>query len=433
MTTKSFDAFLTRVTEQMKSKEGKHLVQKELYSHLQQSKKANMRAGYSDEEAEVNAISRMGDPVQLGRKMNKLHRPLIDWWMLALVGGLFLLSFVPFLLVDIQAMRVETQLFSVLLSFICIMGLMFFDFRHLIIRWKWFLALAAAYILLFLVGSLFNMPFIYNVYGLEKLYLFGLRIPHQWFIFFLFIGLVGFLAFARITSFKKTWPLFMSIWSPVFLLGNDLGPFLTLLHLVVSFMLIIFSSLNRELKSHFLWVNAVISGAFVILLLLFMRPHHYDRIYAVLRMDSGGSSWIYERLTDIIVASSWFGQKDMSWITTIPDIHTITALAIVIYYGGWLLTGLLMLIFMAIVIRFFWLFIQLQYEPGRLLLVGGIVIIFFPFLYNTLMIFGLLPYTGVNFPILSYGGAEKVFYSVIIGLMLSVYRRKLFLQKGALR
>ncbi|KGA95686.1 hypothetical protein BALCAV_0220910 [Alkalihalobacillus alcalophilus ATCC 27647 = CGMCC 1.3604] len=246
MTTKSFDAFLTRVTEQMKSKEGKHLVQKELHSHLLQSKKANMRAGYSEGEAEVNAISRMGDPVQLGKKMNKLHRPLIDWWMLALVGGLFLLSFVPFLLVDIQAMRVELQLLSVFISFIFMFSLMLIDFRKILTKWKWFLGVAIFYIIFFCLGTITELPYMYYSFGLLKFEIFGVRIPHQWFLMLIFIGLVGYISNVQINSYKQLIPLFIIMWFPILLIGKHLGPFLSILLVMITLTVVAFSSLTKN-------------------------------------------------------------------------------------------------------------------------------------------------------------------------------------------
>nr|WP_231686826.1 FtsW/RodA/SpoVE family cell cycle protein [Bacillus sp. JCM 19034] len=61
---------------------------------------------------------------------------------------------------------------------------------------------------------------------------------------------------------------------------------------------------------------------------------------------------------------------------------------------------------------------------GRLLIIGGVAILAVPTFWNILMGFGFVPIIGMSLPFISYGGSMLFLYSTVLGLILSVYRRK---------
>ncbi|MEN2768456.1 FtsW/RodA/SpoVE family cell cycle protein [Ornithinibacillus xuwenensis] len=61
---------------------------------------------------------------------------------------------------------------------------------------------------------------------------------------------------------------------------------------------------------------------------------------------------------------------------------------------------------------------------GRLIVIGGAVLFIVPTIWSILMGLGILPIIGVYIPFISYGNTILIVYSAILGLMLSVYRRK---------
>ncbi|KMK78139.1 permease prefix domain 1-containing protein [Alkalihalobacillus pseudalcaliphilus] len=425
-----FNRYLDKVTAQIRSKEGQRLVKKELHSHLRQSKQANMRSGLTEEESEQKAVLTMGDPVQLGKGMNKLYRPLVDWWMLFLVMGIFVLSFAPYFLVEIQAMRFEAQFISVLLSMLFLFGFMYIDFRKILFYWKWFIGAAFLYIWLFLVGITLHSSYIYHMHVLAKFQFFGVKIPHQWFIILIFIGLIGYMTHMKITTFKQMIPIFILMWLPVMVMADYLSPFLSLLLLFLVVVLVIFSPIVKKLKYQFLYMNSIFIGLTALWFMITME-HRVARIVGWINQTiNNADSYIYILLQDMVQASSWFGQSEVIWSNYMDDMHTVTALALIIYYGGWVLAGLILLVFVAILIRLAKMLMQMNHQQAKLLLAGGIVLLASPFLYNTLMIFGLMPYSAVNFPMISYGGFERIYYASVIGMMLSVYRQKLFLDQS---
>lgn len=67
--------YLTAVTEQIHSKRDAPTVKRELYGHLEEQKEAYMAQGLDAQTAEAEAVRQMGDPVLLGRELDRVHRP----------------------------------------------------------------------------------------------------------------------------------------------------------------------------------------------------------------------------------------------------------------------------------------------------------------------------------------------------------------------
>ncbi len=80
------NTFLEKVCEQIKYKPVRKQICEELEEHLLEIKeeKANVE-NLAEEEAEEKAVQAMGDPEKIGKKLNKIHRPKLDWQLLVLV------------------------------------------------------------------------------------------------------------------------------------------------------------------------------------------------------------------------------------------------------------------------------------------------------------------------------------------------------------
>ncbi len=94
MSDKKYD-FLDQVHEQIKAIEAKEMISHELNHHINSERKRLVQSGIEEEEAERVAIKQMGSPVQLGQRLNKLHRPKTDWWLISLLVVTVGLSFLP--------------------------------------------------------------------------------------------------------------------------------------------------------------------------------------------------------------------------------------------------------------------------------------------------------------------------------------------------
>lgn len=82
--------YLDLVTGQMRCKKAQDMVAEELKSHIEDQTAAYEESGVPKEEAEACAVAQMGDPVEVGTDMDRIHRPLVDKKMIGLVALLTL-------------------------------------------------------------------------------------------------------------------------------------------------------------------------------------------------------------------------------------------------------------------------------------------------------------------------------------------------------
>ena len=138
--------FLDNVCSNIKYKPASNQIKEELKTHIDEVKEEKIDEGYSAKEAEGLAVNQMGNAKEIGRKLNKIHRPKLDWGTLILVIVLIFLSgsymkFIPsnfysafhekniLGLNDIITAKVECIMFVFAVLFA--IGLYFFDYRKI--------------------------------------------------------------------------------------------------------------------------------------------------------------------------------------------------------------------------------------------------------------------------------------------------------------
>jgi len=89
--------FLNEVCEQIKYKPIRNEIAEELESHLEEAKENYIEEGIEEGEAEEKAIIQMGEAQEIGKRLNKIHKPKFNWQLLILTIILlefgFILSF----------------------------------------------------------------------------------------------------------------------------------------------------------------------------------------------------------------------------------------------------------------------------------------------------------------------------------------------------
>lgn len=78
--------FLNEVCKQINYEPAVELIAEELQSHIEDIKSEYMCKGYKEKEAEEKAVEQMGDAKQIGKRLNKMHGPKLDWKLLILIS-----------------------------------------------------------------------------------------------------------------------------------------------------------------------------------------------------------------------------------------------------------------------------------------------------------------------------------------------------------
>ncbi|MGE8207490.1 FtsW/RodA/SpoVE family cell cycle protein [Heyndrickxia sp. NPDC080065] len=406
-------SFLNEVTEQIHSKEAKKYVTDELSYHLNEVKKALMGKGLAEDEAEEKAIEQMGNPLILGQQLNKLHRPKVDWLMVILLTTTLCLGFLP--LISLSEMDVKRLLIMkvifVLFGGAAALGIMMMDYR----KWKkqgW---------LFYTIGTLILLMIRYFSNGIPTLIRIGpITIENLMAIPFFFLAWASFFDNRRL----KVWHIAVLFLPSAYLFFSVPSISTVYIYIVMVFVMMWWSKLSRK---RILTISALAVGTCVISGLMFwqvLKIHQKDRMLAFFNPEKYANSagYMVLRAKELISKAGWFGNfsnKEM-----IPDSHTNFVMVNFTYYYGWLFAIALLIILSLFIARIVVVISRVKDPYGKLLLIGALALYAVQLISNIGMMLGFFPITTMPLPFISYGMMPILLNAILIGVILSVYRRK---------
>jgi rod shape determining protein RodA len=161
-----------------------------------------------------------------------------------------------------------------------------------------------------------------------------------------------------------------------------------------------------------------------------MKPYQQQRVLTFLAPDTDPLGAGYQvRQSKIAVGSGelagrGYGQGTQSQLRFLPARHTDFILSVLAEEWGFVGVGTVLLLYAAYLANLAAVAMRAQDRAGILLVVGLGSTFAFHVLYNSAMVIGLVPVTGIPLPFLSYGGSFTLLNFVGLGLILGVdYRR----------
>ncbi|WP_242284370.1 FtsW/RodA/SpoVE family cell cycle protein [Bacillus cereus] len=409
---KKGERFLKEVTNHIKSKEAKDLVAAELNFHLKQAKNMWMDKGLSEEVAEDKAVEQMGSPIKLGRELNKLHKPKVDWFLLILLVAAMGLGFLPVLVFGYTNDVIINKVIFVILGVVTAIGMMLLDYRKLE-RMGWLFYIIGVVVLLIL----YCFPNA-SMIGESLIQIGPIAIDCLMAVPFFFLAWASFFNDSRLKIIHLVVLYLFSLY--LFLIVSTLSSIF--IYITMVFVMLWWSKLGKKTS---LIITIVPICLFVIKVSVsWSSGYHLDRLLGYLNpeSDAGGAGFMYIRLKEVMSSAGWFGTyRDMKFIPA-PDTDFVFA-SLTYYYGYWLAL-ILVFVLSLFVARLIVISYKINDRYGKLLLVGGLTLFVFQFIYNVGMILGLLPLAAISLPFISYGLTPTVFHALIMGIVLSVYRRK---------
>lgn len=80
------EEYLDRLTEQIRCRKARGPVRKEICQHIEEQTEEYMTQGMTQAEASEAAVQDMGDPVEAGTELDRIHRPQMAWKLILLIG-----------------------------------------------------------------------------------------------------------------------------------------------------------------------------------------------------------------------------------------------------------------------------------------------------------------------------------------------------------
>ncbi|MCU5603437.1 FtsW/RodA/SpoVE family cell cycle protein [Bacillus cereus] len=402
------ERFLKEVTNHIKSKEAKDLVATELDFHLKQTKNMWIEKGLSEEVAEDKAVEQMGSPIKLGQELNKLHKPKVDWFLIGLLVAAMGLGFLPVIALGHADLLMNKVIF-VILGVTTAIGMMLFDYRKLE-RLGWLFYTIGVLILLmikcFPTASLNGEPL---------LKIGSVIIDCLMTIPFFFLGWASFFNNSRLKFIHLLMLYLFSLY--LFLTTSTLLPLF--IYITMVFVMLWWSKLGKKTA----WLITILPIVPLIIrdLLSWSAVKKY-RMARILGMLNPEHDLWYLRLKEAMSSAGWFGTYEN--IKSIRAAHTDFVFASLTYYYGYVLALVLVVILSLFAVRIMNIAYKINDGYGKLLLVGGVTLFVIHFICNVGMTLGILPRVSISLPFISYGLIPTLFHAFIMGIVLSVYRRK---------
>lgn len=410
------NGFLEIVTSQIRSKEAKKLVKIELRNHLKSLIQDYEKTGISVSEAETKAIEQMGDPETIGRNMNKLHRSKTDWSIVTIFLLILGLSILPTIILEghIQGL-LDIKVKAITLGIIAILFFMLFDYRKLLKHGMFFYTIGIGILIFLAIFGLHRM-------GRPYLHYLGFASDATLSIPFFYLAWAAFFAEKK----HKVSTLFLLFSLSILLLFFTSHLFLLFLYCALVITMLSYSPFT--VKEKWLLASMNVSVLLFGIILYFNGKGAYvrARLLGYLNPDENryGSGYIITKMRELLPEAGWFGQGALNNATILPELHTDFIFFTIIYVYGWLFALLIIVILISLSIRLIVVAKQIKDVFGRQLIVGATILFSIQFIYSILMVFGVVPITGVSFPFFSSGTMPFLFTSFLLGIVLSVYRRK---------
>ena len=155
--------FLNTVCEQIKYKPIRQNISEELKNHVEEIKENYIAEGISEEIAETKAIEQMGNGIEIGKKLNKIHKPKLDWKLLIILGILVSFGFLVSMTKTVNTTTIQNMNYMTKFIIALVIGTMisvtiyFFDYTKLQKYSKYFYLIATITVIgTILCGTLIN-------------------------------------------------------------------------------------------------------------------------------------------------------------------------------------------------------------------------------------------------------------------------------------
>lgn len=423
--------YLETVSEQIRYTKIRSTVTEELKNHILDQAADYEACGAFPEEALERAVREMGDPVETGVALDRIHRPQMNWGIVIAIAVLSLFSVGVFYIANIQfsdAFPWQQQAMYVLLGFFLMLIVYRVDYSILgKFKWK-----AAVFFFLFMAIS--SMFLGVQKYGATRWIAFG---PISFSIteaMFLYVPLFG----AALYSFRGDGYIVLAkiismIILPVFFVWFRPSLSTALVLFTTLFCLFAFAVWKGWYQIHKKAVLGI-SGGIVLFTPLAILGYYYffGEAYQAERIRSfftqGEGHYIQNLARNMRESSALLGSSPqaMEQLANGPYREYLTDFILVsmcsIY--GVLLTVAVVAGLTLIIFKIFRISLTQKNQLGMIVGTGCGLVFLVKTTVGILQNLQLIPYISISIPFLSYGGSNVVVSYILLGLVLSVYRYK---------
>ena len=448
--------FLNSVCNQIKYKPIRNAIFEELKNHIEDKKEELIEMGQNEEEAEKNAVEQMGDAEIIGKELNKVHRPRLDWKLLIILVVLLIFGFVISYIITENE---HTEMMQYMKE-----GVSEYITTNYMIKYACFVAIGFGIgVIIYFCDykKIKNQPLILYIIATVVIilaFLFGISINS---INFLRIGnysirsntiavplyILAFIGFLEnINEENKLTKLFkqknikinanilkLVVLSLISLLMLSLIPssssviVLAITYLILATKKIVSESKNKKKHLLILWGIPIIVGTLVILFEVLENPYVLDKFISVYKPEEYKETegWRALNRKEIIESAQKFGEEgNMSDAIYLFDGFGNNEIISILAHFGWIPTIALIVTVFTFSIKLVINSFKIREKYGSLVILGIGCMFILQSVFNILMNFNLIFDASFNLPFVTYGCGELLVNMMCLALIFAIYRKK---------
>jgi len=415
--------FIENVCNQIKYKPARKEVAEEIELHLEEIKNNYLCKGYKEKEAEEKAVEQMGNAEEIGKKLNKIHKPQLDWILLILICILIGFGFLVALNRGFETVADPERIsdyFGTTLSatfgvylFTLIIGGVFSTLIYLTDYRK----ISKYSLQIYLLTTILNIvDYIFGVQSGGNI-LWGLPIVQvSPIVITIPLYIISFAGFIN-NKIKMKKIIALSLFSIITLItiNYESALIVAFAYAIITTIQLLKSSQNKIKNIIIVWIIPLLMLA----LFIFGIMISYNS-----RNDSNYFSNYFIRQSKIINSAKLFGKVDSVNINQSFFVRN-TSFAFMSLLGnyGWFITIAMVVTVLMLNIKLILNARKIKDMYGKFLIIGVSSFFILETVFSLLMTLIGLP-AEFSIPLVSYGKVSLTINMMCLALVLSVYRRK---------
>lgn len=429
------EEYLEKLLSQIRCKKARPYISDEIRKHMEDQITENIAHGMTAKEAEINAVADMGDPVEAGISLDKVHKPQVAWKLIVIVGilsllGIFIQQSISYHIAEISsdipeyyALSGTRFVTSVILGFAVMCMIYFLDYTT-IAKYSKFIG---AFIIT--VGILSVLGFL-GRFGHEKYFM--VRLLTTAFMMF-YVPTYGAILYKyREGGWASLLKALVWLVIPViimFRMPNLVGTTILMVSMLIQLSTAIIKGWFKVPVKRTVAIIWTAFGILPIILLFSMYALHMLAAYQEARIRAwlfatGDASYMSNILRSLCTDIAFIGNSGKDVVGTLPDFNSDYIFSYILNsYGS--IAGILIVAALAVLILYiFSVCLKQKNELGLVMGFGCGMVILLNTVINLLGTVGVIPPAASFLPFLSAGRGNIVLCYALVGIIMSIYRYK---------
>lgn len=427
------EEYIRVLSEQIRYKKARTAVEEEIRQHIEDQAEAYEAEGIDKQEAVVKAVRDMGDPVEAGVALDRIHRPRMAWDMILLAAVIGCLSIFLQIVIgrgneEFGAYHIMRHIQHVIVGFVIMLAVYRLDYSVIGKYAKYIAAVFLIFLFLniFFIGYSMNgvrawavIPFIGSV---SMPVLIHLYIP-------LYAGILYSYRGSRYDGIVKSILWMLAPAYLMFMIPRITVALFVFFIMALLLSLAVWKDWFRIPKAPFLltfWsCLLLLPVAGISAMMYFGRLESYKTARLKALLSPQTKDFMTMRVREYIENSRLWGNSGNLFEGYVSDYESDYVMTFVASYYGIAVAVLLFAVVLYIAARMFRISLRQKNQLGMMMGCGCGLVFLLQTVIHMSVNFGLTVRSSWSFmPFFSYGGTSVVVSYILLGIVLSIYRYK---------